>query len=150
MICDVNCYTYKSPAPGNVIAILFGSGLLFNQLFHQLLFLNKESPYNSIPDTVCATRPTVGTLYCLLVLGKTHVFFGTKGGDLVVRINSKYTRKSKNSTTLIASHKRMETRDGKRSNDKRRRRMRRSYPGECNATVTTSRAFAWFFDVQVS
>jgi hypothetical protein len=85
----VNCYTYNIPPDGNVIAILFGGGLLFNQLLHQLLFLNKECPHNAILDTVCTARSTVGTLYCLLVLGKTGVFLGTKGGNLIVSLNSK-------------------------------------------------------------
>ena len=62
---------------------------MFNQLLHQLLFLNKECPHNAILDTVCTARSTVGTLYCLLILGKTGVFLGTKGGNLIVSLNSK-------------------------------------------------------------
>ena len=67
---------------------------MLHQLFHQLLFLNKEGPHNSILDTVCTARSTVGTLYCLLILGKTHVFFGTKGRDLAVSTNSEMQNKN--------------------------------------------------------
>jgi hypothetical protein len=143
LICDVNCYTYSIPPDGNVIAILFGGGLLFNQLLHQLLFLNKECPYNPILDTVCTARTTVGTLYCLLILGKTGVFLGTKGGNLIISLNSK--NKGCRTTLNISSNRvgskrqQNETKTGVRGGG--------MYPWKCNATVTTSRTFAWFFDV---
>ena len=84
LICHVNCnYTYnKNLSPSSVIAILFRSGLLLNQLFNQLLFLNEKCPHNPILDTICAARATISTLHSLLVLGKTGVFTRTKGGNL--------------------------------------------------------------------
>ena len=81
--------TLTAPLDGNVIAFLFGRGLLFDQLLDQLLFLNKKCPHNPILDTICAARSTVCTLYCFLVLGKTGVFLGAKGGNLIVSHKSK-------------------------------------------------------------
>jgi len=84
LVCHVNCdYTYNNnPSPSEAIAILFCGGLLLNQLFHQLLFLDEECSHNPILHTICATRATVGTLYCLFILGKTGIFAGTESWNL--------------------------------------------------------------------
>ena len=81
LVCDLNYYTYNTPH--DVFARLFGRGLLFNQLLHQLLFLNKKCPYNPIFDTIRTSRSTIRPLHRLLILGQTGIFLGTKRRNLI-------------------------------------------------------------------
>jgi hypothetical protein len=61
---------------------LFCTCFLLEKLFDQLLFFNEEGSDYSILDAIRTTGPSIGTLHCLLVLGESGIFTGSKSGNL--------------------------------------------------------------------